>query len=143
MIIRSSLDVYRGCRYRVSIDFPPDDPDSRSLTKQSFKDECDINNILRRYDRDGLLTHVQNTAPTFGVFVDTPTYQDALNAVIAAQDAFAGLPSSIRKRFDNDPQAYVDFCSDPANYDEAVALGLAQSKAERSPILVRIAPESD
>ena len=29
-----------------------------SLTKQSFKDECNINNIMSKYMKDGLIGHV-------------------------------------------------------------------------------------
>ena len=31
-----------------------------SLTKQSFKDECDINNIMNKWVKNGILTHVDS-----------------------------------------------------------------------------------
>lgn len=95
-----------------------------SLTKQSFADECDINRILERFAITG---HVPENvrAPSYGDFVDIPSYQDALNAVIEAERSFMQMPANVRARFGNDAHAFVEFCSDPANLDEMRRLGLA------------------
>ena len=95
-----------------------------SLTKQSFADECDINKILERFSITG---HIPEgvRAPTFGDFTNIPTYQDALNAVIEAENSFMAMPAEVRSRFGNSAHAFVEFCSDPANLDEMRRLGLA------------------
>jgi len=94
-----------------------------SLAKQSFRDECDINNILRQFNVTGELP-VGSVQPQYGDFSGITDYQSALNAVMAAQDSFLELPAKVRARFDNDPAVFLDFVSDEANRDEMKALGL-------------------
>jgi len=94
-----------------------------SLAKQSFRDECDINNILRQFNVTGELP-VGSVQPQYGDFSGITDYHSALNAVMAAQDSFLQLPAKLRARFDNDPALFVEFASDEANRDEMKALGL-------------------
>jgi phage internal scaffolding protein len=96
---------------------------SPSRTKQSFRDECDINNILRQFNVTGQLP-VGSVQPQYGDFSGITDYQSALNAVMAAQDSFLQLPAKVRAKFDNDPALFVEFASDEANRDEMKALGL-------------------
>ena len=65
---------------------------NESLTEQHHKDEVDINNVVRRYDKQGVITHVNKARAMYGDFTEVNEYQDALNTVIQAQDAFAELP---------------------------------------------------
>jgi len=97
---------------------------SHSHVKQSFKDECDINNIMRKYTKTGLVTHVTKHMGDYSDLVDVPTYQDALNKVLDANESFETLPSSVRKRFNNDPAEFINFVGDPTNEDEMRSLGL-------------------
>jgi len=98
-----------------------------SLAKQSFRDECDINNILRKFNVTGELS-IGSVQPQYGDFSGITDYQSALNAVMAAQDSFLQLPAKVRARFDNDPALFVDFASDEANKDEMKALGLLREE---------------
>ncbi|AXH74790.1 MAG: internal scaffolding protein [Microviridae sp.] len=109
-----------GPRYRVSLTCP-ELPYGR--TKQSFKDECDINTILSKFQRTGLLDFVEKRQPQYGD-VTGIEFQTALQQVIDANALFADLPSKWRKRFHNDPAEFLDFVDDPANREEAIALGL-------------------
>lgn len=102
-----------------------------SMTKQEFVHECDINNIIREYTQSGQITHISAKAAQ-GAFIDLPgpmDFQEAVHTVMQAQDAFAALPSGVRNRFENDPQQFLDFVSNPANADELVTLGLATPRA--------------
>lgn len=102
------------------ITYPP------SMTKQEFKAECDINNIIKQFSATGMLRHISSKAST-GSYQDLPEsvdFQDALNTVHAGQAAFATLPSKVRSRFGNDPAEFLIFLNDPANEPEARALGL-------------------
>lgn len=94
-------------------------------TKQSFKAETDINRILAQYDRTGLITHVNRAVADYGDYTEINEYQESMNMVIKAQDAFAALPSAIRSRFANDPGKFLEFASNPANLDSMVEMGLA------------------
>lgn len=106
-----------------------------SLTHQEFKDECEISFIMDQYQRVGMLKHVTNAKEMFGDYTNIPDYQSALNAVIAADAAFAELPANIRARFDNDPGKFLSFAQDSSNLEEMVNLGLADRKVTIEPVV--------
>lgn len=113
-----------------------------SLTKQEFKKECDIDYILKQFIKTGLMTHLSSRKPHYGDYIDVPEYQSAMNMVADANEAFASLPASIRKRFGNDPLEFLDFVQDKNNSDEVKKMGLGpteklpleQAIAEAAPI---------
>lgn len=111
----------RNDRVRTSITFP-----DQTMAKQSFADECNINTIMLKYQKTGLIDHVQRMQGSYGDFTSVQDYQLSLNQVIEAQDAFDQLPATIRKRFANQPSELMAFLSDPANRDEAIKLGLVE-----------------
>lgn len=94
------------------------------MTKQSFKDETDINNIMAKYKNTGLIDHISDFKGSYGDFTNVQEYQLSLNQVLAAQESFEQLPSGIRARFNNSPSALMSFLENPTNLDEAVELGL-------------------
>lgn len=98
--------------------------DEVSLTHQSMRDECDINLIMAKYQSTGLIEHVNQFEGNYGDFLHAVDYQSAINVVMAANDAFASLPSSIRDRFSNDPAQFLDFVHDDNNREEMIKLGL-------------------
>lgn len=95
--------------------------------KQSFKDECDINAIMARYNRTGILPQSRIGA-LYGDVSALTSYQDGLDLVSRIDDAFAALPSAVRARFGNSPENLLDFLGDKRNLDEAVRLGLVTLK---------------
>lgn len=104
------------------------------ITKQSFKDECDINLIMARHARTGEITHLNGAQPHYGDFTNAQTYLDAQQSLIIANEAFASLPSEVRERFGNDPASLLNFLDQAENHDEAVELGLLpKPEAAKSP----------
>lgn len=101
------------------------DVSGESMTKQSFKDECDINVIMARYERSGQLPLSDDVRAEFGDFSDSLSFHEASNRIIAAQDAFMRVPAHIRAEFGNDPGRFLEFAIDPKNLDRMVELGLA------------------
>jgi len=100
--------------------------DPVSLTHQSMSPECDINTIMKKYERTGVLEHRNRFEGAYGDFTSAPAdYQESMNAVLAAEDMFASLPSKIRRRFHNDPGAFIEYVGNPDNQEEMIALGLA------------------
>lgn len=99
-----------------------------SKTKQSFKDECDVNVILSKYMKTGLITHLAGRQLTFGDFTSATDYQTALNRILEANNAFETLPAKVRARFANDPSELIAFVSDPTNRKEAEELGLVEKR---------------
>lgn len=107
-------------RRRVSIKFP-----EHTMAKQAMKEECDINRIMKRYERDGIIDHANNFNGNYGDFTKLPEcYHDACNQVIAAQEMFMTVPASIRAKFGNDPGRFLAFVEDPSNEKEMREIGL-------------------
>lgn len=94
------------------------------LTKQEFREECDINNIMKRYEKDGVLTHFNKYQGQYGDFADVSEYHEAMNKVVAADTMFMSLPASIRDRFGNDAGKFLDFVGDEKNLKEMHEMGL-------------------
>lgn len=106
-----------------------------SMTKQEFVSESDINNIIREYSITGQINHIAAKAAQ-GAYLDLPPptdFQESLNLVMRAEEAFATLPSQVRNRFENDPAQFLAFCEDPANKDELVKMGLAKASPPPPP----------
>lgn len=95
-----------------------------SRTQQSFKEECDVNVIMRKYEKTGLITHVSKVQGQYGDFSSIGDYQEALDKLSVAQDAFLDMPAKLRARFGNDPGQLIEFINNKENYEEAVKLGL-------------------
>lgn len=119
VVIRKPYDVHERAK-----SFPV----GNSRTKQSFKAECDINVLMKKYESTGVLP------PGVGVgkysdFSDVGDYLDAQVTLLRAQDQFDSLPARVRDRFRNDPAQFLTFVMDPANKSEARELGLLQEEA--------------
>ena len=96
-----------------------------STVQQQFKESTDINNIMKKYEKDGVLLHVNRYQGAYGDFTVLPDFQTAMHKMMDAQDMFMTLPASIRKKFNNDPGEFVEFATDPENQDQLRELGLA------------------
>lgn len=105
--------------------------DDESLTQQHFAEDCDIDKIVSRYKRAGididkLNGYLDLTGASFDDVSEVPSYQDCMEVVINAENAFMMLPAHIRKQFDNDPGQFLDFANDPANTEAMIQMGLSE-----------------
>lgn len=109
-------------------------PEGESLTKQEFKDESDINVIMRRYSEYGVVPPM-NPGGQFGDFSEIGDFLECQEKVEAAAGLFAALPAKVRDRFGNDPANVIAFVMDAGNRAEAIELGLiaAPEKVELKP----------
>ncbi|WNK14164.1 MAG: internal scaffolding protein [Microvirus sp.] len=111
-----------------------------SLTRQEFAEECDINTLMKRYETYG--TSVNGLRPDaqkdafYADFSQMPNnLLDYMGMVKEAETAFMMLPASVRREFDNDAVAFVDFASDPSNIEQMRNWGLAApAKAPERPL---------
>lgn len=90
-----------------------------SMTKQSFKEECDINTIVRRFEATGQIDHI-NAAAAKGLYTDLPTgldLQAGLDMIRNAEAAFMALPAAARAHFQNDPVLFVEAMNSPSAED--------------------------
>lgn len=96
---------------------------SPAQTKQSEKDNCDINLIVKRYATSGVLPQVN----VQGLFVDVsslPDYRAAIDQVAYAESIFRQLTSEQREFFSNDVETFIDFVADSKNTETLQELGL-------------------
>lgn len=132
--------IIRNANNRERVSF---DCGETSMTQQNFKQECDINYLLKKYRKTGMMEHFQQYQGNYADLSDVPTYQDALNKVIEAQNAFDTLPAEVRKIFSNDPGAFLEFVDNPDNLDEMIELGLAQKPQVSPQVATPPADEAD
>lgn len=92
-------------------------------TQQSFAEEVDINTIVRNFGLTGELPD-DVRMPQYGDFTGVSDYQEAMNSVREADEAFMLLPAELRYKFANDPQRLLEFVADGGNREEAQKLGL-------------------
>lgn len=103
-----------------------------SLTRQEFKEQCDLERIIKRFAQtpDGMraLQNAQGFIEglRFEDVTTIPDYRTALDAVNAADAKFMALPAVVRRQFENDPAQFLDFCKDPNNLDQLRVWGLAK-----------------
>lgn len=100
-----------------------------SRAKQSFKAECDMETILAKYRKGGMIEHFREDGGSYVDLGESIDYHQAQNIIINAQAAFLALPAAVRQKFDNDPAAFLTWMHDPENVDEMVTLGLVEAPA--------------
>lgn len=95
-----------------------------TLAQQQFKDDADINVLLERFKVTGQLPEGVRL-PTYGDFSQVVDFRTAQDAIRRASASFMDLPANVRARFQNDPQEFLEFCSNKDNLPELRKLGLA------------------
>ena len=108
-----------------------------TLAQQHQKDEVDINNIMERYVKTGVLDHVAKHSPQYTENTSTD-YHESMNIVLRANEMFSELPSSVRKTFDNDPAKFLDYVQNPENQEKLNEMGLTEN--QKSPTGDKTAP---
>lgn len=111
-----------------------------SMTQQQFRDEADINEIVRRFGLTGQLPD-NLSMPVSGDFTGVSDFQSAMNLVLQAQEEFMKLPAPVRERFGNDPGKLMAFLDDASNRDEARNLGLLAPEPEKTRDVVQAVDE--
>lgn len=152
MYVKSAMDVFRPEEGVLSVaevesvatglgDFGP------SLTVQSDGEEADINNIVRKFGLTGQMPQGLRV-PTYEDFTEVGDYRSAQQALVSARESFMQLPAHVRARFENDPQAFLEFCTEErdgklVNIDEMRKLGLAvdEVKKDTAPVPADVPPK--
>lgn len=85
-----------------------------SRTQQNFKAECDINQIVLRYRKTGLIQHVNARRPEYG-FASGDDFRESLELIRKGKELFESLPAKVRSHFDGSVEAWLDYVNDPEN----------------------------
>lgn len=115
-------------RKRVTIDCS-----QPQLTDQSFKKQCDINLIMKQYEKTGMLPQQTISNPRYIDNTNIPTLEDAFNITNQAMEAFYTLPPTIRRLMDNDASQLENFISNPENHDLLKKHGVIVEKQHVKP----------
>jgi len=108
--------------------------EDESLTQQSFRDDADLNVLVRRFGIDKIPVPPMAQDPAyFGDFSNVPDLRTALDLVNDATNRFMELPPQLRAKFDNSPAKLWHFVNDPDNASEAVRLGLLATVQPETP----------
>ncbi len=86
-------------------------------TKQSQKDECDINKLLERSAREGSLSHLDKYQARYGDFSDFDFTEHAIK-MAEGQTIFENLPAEVKKEFDQSPDKFFEFVTNPENVND-------------------------
>lgn len=105
------------------------DTGPHSLTQQHFKDECDVNIIVKRFAESGVLTHTNPLEPQYG-FATGQSFTEAMFHVMEANEHFESLPSAVRTHFHNQTAEYLDALGEPDRIEEFYSLGLIERPPE-------------
>lgn len=114
-----------------------------SRTKQSFAGECEINNIMRKYEKTGILTHAKEHKGEYGDYIDVQDYKTNLEKILSAGEMFSELPSGLRKQFDNSPVQFLQFVQDHNNQDKMAEMGLISKPKPSQPTTTTTEPISE
>jgi phage internal scaffolding protein len=102
-----------------------------SLTQQSHAQAADVRNIIKQYDRTGLIANVTKGIAQYGDYSEINEYSEALNMVRNANQNFETLPSHIREQFNNNAGLFFEFATNPKNSEEMIKMGL-----KKAPVIV-------
>lgn len=106
-----------------------------SLTQQHFAQEADVRNIIKQYDKTGLIANVQKGVARYGDYSEVNEYREALDLVNQANATFAELPAELREMFQNNAGTFLEFATDPKNSDKMIQLGLKEAPIqEQTPV---------
>jgi len=117
MQVRSRLSP----RVRPVVICPPEE----RIVDSSAQRESDINVIVARYKKTGVLP--QSIRAALAQYMDTtqvPTFEQMQQRVMRAQELFDQLPATVRKQFDNDPGQFLQAAQTPEGRALLAKLGL-------------------
>ncbi len=86
-------------------------------TKQSFRDECDINLIMQRAAKGGTISHLAKYEGVYADFSDFDFFEHT-QKLTQGREVFDDLPAEIRREFGQSPAAFFAYVNDPANIND-------------------------
>ncbi len=86
-------------------------------TKQSQKDQCDINKLLEKAARQGSLSHLDKYQPKYGDWSGYD-FEEHIKKIADANTIFEDLPAEVKKEFNQSTQEFFEFVTNPENSDK-------------------------
>lgn len=114
-------DDYDSTKYYTDI---TDD----TQTQQHLKNEVDVNTILAKWLKTGVIEHVKERQALYAD-VSSIDFRGALDSVRRAEEAFLALPSQLRRNLGNDPQNFIDWMQSDDDLDLKKEYGLLEQNS--------------
>lgn len=121
-------DPTKPIRRRVTIDCG-----AESRTKQSFRDQVNVNEIVKRALTSGQLDHVNHREPLFGDFSKSTDLKSQIDAVHQAEESFKTLSSGVRKAAQNKPHILLEMLASDTGCQELRDAGLVVNTEPPAP----------
>ena len=102
----------------------PFETTGESKTQQHHVELVKIQNIINKYDKTGVLSHVAQGVAHYGDYTKVNEYKQSLDFVNLANQSFMELPSNVREKFGNDAGQFFEFATDPKNKGAMEEMGL-------------------
>lgn len=115
-----------------------------SLTQQQFKDECEIESLLKAHNLGqvmGILNNHQRQ-PLYGDVSDIPDFHDSQNHVARATEYFQGLPSDVRAQFNNNLGEFLSALNNPSAREALTDMGVLKKAADKAPDKADVQPST-
>lgn len=121
MKVRTRLE-----RVRPTVACPPEE----SRVDSSAKKESDINVIVARYKKTGVLgDEARKAMAQYGDFSQIPSFVEMQEKILHARELFAALPATVRRQFGNDPGEFIEAAKTPEGIELLKKLGLGKEEA--------------
>ena len=105
--IIESVHVYKD--NKCTLDFKKKDLNSRSKTRQEFADSANINKIISRFNRTGILSSGEiknNRQPMYGDY-EGIDYTETCNKIARVEQDFMEQEPEERAKWNNNPQEWL------------------------------------
>lgn len=98
-----------------------------SMCQESDAKQADIHNIMRQFERTGVLNHSAQHEGTYGDFMNLPEFTDAQIQIAEAASMFETVPATIRAKHNNNPAQFVDWMMNPDNREAMIEQGFTDT----------------
>lgn len=112
-------------------------------TKQTFKKQCDITNIMQQFQRKGTITHLERREAQYADFSDVENLEVAMQRIERGTEIFEELPSELRREFGNNPFQFFRYVNAPENRGRLKELLPALAEPGRQNPAVTRGPRSE
>lgn len=110
--------------------FPQYKKPGKSITEQHHARACDINTIMAKYLKTGVIDHIAKWEPQFGDVSDLD-FQRSMETITRVESEFYELPAFARAHYDHDPAKYLAAVVTPEGLEELQNLRPSGQEYER------------
>lgn len=120
----SIKDVYTDPKKAEDINSPDHDP-----TQQQFKDSCDINIIMSKVQAGQELPE-PSAFMSYEDVSNVPDLMTSKNLIIKAMNNFLTMPIEVRKRYEHNPELFINALVDPEEKEFLTKHGIFEAPKE-------------